>query len=54
LWPFAHLQLGRALAIQGDSVQAKKSYEMFFTLWKDADADLSLLIDAKKEYAKLK
>src|ERR1035438_9268154 len=35
----AHLQLGRALALSGDETKAKKSYQDFLTLWKDADPD---------------
>ena len=30
------------------------AYQEFFALWKDADADLPVLIEAKKEYEKLK
>jgi len=54
VWPLAHLGLGRALAMQGDKAQARQSYEAFFALWKNADADLPILIEAKKEYDKLK
>jgi eukaryotic-like serine/threonine-protein kinase len=54
LWPLAHLNLGRALAMQGDNAGARRSYDEFFALWKNADADLPVLIEAKKEYAKLK
>jgi serine/threonine protein kinase/tetratricopeptide (TPR) repeat protein len=54
LWPLAHLNLARASVMQNDMVQARKSYEAFFTLWKSADADLPVLIEAKKEYEKLK
>jgi tetratricopeptide (TPR) repeat protein len=50
----AHLQIGRAYAMQGDSVKAKAAYQDFLTLWKDADADIPVLIAAKSEYAKLK
>ena len=49
----AHLQLGRAYAMQGESVKAKSAYQDFFTLWKDADPGIPILIDAKSEYAKL-
>ena len=38
----------------GDSARAKKTYEQFFALWKDADPDIPLLLDAHKEYAALK
>jgi hypothetical protein len=54
LWPLAHLALARAAAVQGDATQARKSYQDFFALWKDADADLPILIAAKKEFEKLK
>jgi len=54
LWPLAHLALARASAMQGDSAQARQSYQDFFTLWKDADQDLPILIEAKREFDKLK
>ncbi len=40
--------------LQGDTAQARKSYQDFFTLWKDAYADIPVLIAARKEYEKLK
>ena len=39
--------------MSGDKAAAKKAYEAFFTTWKNADADLPLLLAAKKEYAAL-
>jgi eukaryotic-like serine/threonine-protein kinase len=45
--------LARAYAMGGDKVNAKKAYEAFFTTWKNADADLPMLVAAKKEYAAL-
>ncbi len=54
LWPLAHLGMARAAVLQGDAAKAKQMYDEFFRLWKDADADLPVLIEAKKEYAKLK
>ena len=36
----AHLQLGRAQAMMGDKVAARKQYQDFLTLWKDADPDI--------------
>ena len=52
---YAQAQLGvaRSYAMAGDKVNAKKAYEAFFTTWKSADADLPLLVAAKKEYAAL-
>jgi serine/threonine protein kinase/Flp pilus assembly protein TadD len=49
----AHLQMGRAYALQGDTVKAHAAYQDFLTLWKDADPDTPILIAAKSEYAKL-
>jgi tetratricopeptide (TPR) repeat protein len=49
----AHLQLGRAYAMQGDTTTAKAAYQDFLTLWKDADPDIPILKQAKAEYAKL-
>jgi hypothetical protein len=49
----AQLGLARAYALGGDKVNAKKAYQDFFTTWKDADADLPMLVSAKKEFAAL-
>jgi len=50
----AHLQLGRAQAMMGDKAAARKSYQDFLTLWKDADPDIPIYKQAKTEYAKLR
>ena len=47
LYPLA--QLGKARAMK-----SKKEYEKFFEMWKDADEDLPVLIEAKKEYENLR
>jgi tetratricopeptide (TPR) repeat protein len=49
----AHLGLGRAYALSGDSTKAKAAYQDFFALWKNADPDLPVLKQARLEYAKL-
>jgi len=49
----AHLQLGRAYAVQGNATKAKAAYQGFLALWKDADSDIPILKQAKAEYAKL-
>jgi len=49
----AHLQLGRAYAMAGDTAKAKAAYQDFFTLWKDADPDVPILREAKTEFARL-
>jgi eukaryotic-like serine/threonine-protein kinase len=50
----AHLQVGRAYALQGDNAKARLAYQDFLALWKDADPDVPILKEAKAEYAKLK
>jgi predicted Zn-dependent protease len=49
----AYVQLGRAFAISGDTIKARTAYREFLALWKDADADIPVLKQAKAEYAKL-
>jgi hypothetical protein len=49
----ATLGLARAYAMQGNTMKARASYQDFLTLWKDADQNLPILIEAKKEYAAL-
>jgi serine/threonine protein kinase/tetratricopeptide (TPR) repeat protein len=49
----AHLGLGRAYALAGDTAKAKVAYQDFLTLWKGADPDIPILKEAKAEYAKL-
>ena len=50
----APLGLARAYVLQGDTAKARAAYQDFLALWKDADADIPILIGAKAEYAKLK
>jgi ATP/maltotriose-dependent transcriptional regulator MalT len=50
----AQLNLGRAYVVSGNMANAKKAYQDFFALWKDADPDIPILKEAKAEYAKLK
>jgi eukaryotic-like serine/threonine-protein kinase len=49
----AHLGLGRAYILSGDTSKAHAAYQDFFSLWKDADPDVPILKQAKTEYAKL-
>ncbi len=52
--PLAWLQLGRAQKMMGDEAAARKSYEKFLSLWRDADPDVPIYQQAKAEYARLK
>jgi eukaryotic-like serine/threonine-protein kinase len=49
----ARLGLAHGYFLQGDMANARKGYDEFFTLWKDADPDIPILKEAKAEYAKL-
>jgi tetratricopeptide (TPR) repeat protein len=49
----ARLEKGRSLARAGDQAGARGAYQDFLELWKDADADVPILAQAKAEYAKL-
>jgi len=39
--------------MQGDTAKARAAYNDFFTLWKDADPNIPVLLQAKSEFAKL-
>jgi hypothetical protein len=54
LYPLAHLGLARAAALSGDTAKSRTEYQNFFAAWKDAYADLPVLVQAKKEYEQLK
>jgi ATP/maltotriose-dependent transcriptional regulator MalT len=49
----AHLGLARSYALAGDAPKSKSAYQDFFTLWKEADPDVPILVAARSEYAKL-
>jgi serine/threonine protein kinase/Tfp pilus assembly protein PilF len=50
----AHLGLGRAWVLTGDTAKASMAYQDFLALWKRADSDLPILKQAKVEYARLR
>jgi eukaryotic-like serine/threonine-protein kinase len=51
--PLSYLQLARAQIMTGDKQAARKSYQEFLTIWKDADPDIPIYKQAKAEYRKL-
>lgn len=53
LIPLSYLGLGRARSLSGDKTGARQAYEQFFDIWKDADADIPILKQARAEYEKL-
>lgn len=54
LHPAGHIWLARAYAKKGDVEAARRAYDEAFAFWKDADADIPLLVQARTEYAALK
>jgi DNA-binding winged helix-turn-helix (wHTH) protein/tetratricopeptide (TPR) repeat protein len=53
LYPLAYLGLARALHLEGRLHESGAAYAQFFAFWKDADQDLPVLQNAKREYAQL-
>jgi serine/threonine protein kinase/tetratricopeptide (TPR) repeat protein len=49
----ARLQLARALVRSGNTVKAKSAYDDLLALWKDADPTISIVNQARAEYARL-
>jgi DNA-binding winged helix-turn-helix (wHTH) protein/tetratricopeptide (TPR) repeat protein len=52
LYPLARLGLARAYALQNHKAESREEYEKFFAFWKDADADVPVLKQARLEYAR--
>ena len=46
--------MASGFAIKGDTAKASKAFQDFVELWKDADSDIPILMQAKAEYAKLR
>ena len=53
-YSLSYLGMARGFALAGDTAKAKKAFEDFFELWKDADTDIPILQQAKAEYAELR
>jgi hypothetical protein len=52
-YSLSYLGVARGAALVGDTARARKAFEGFLSLWKDADLDIPILKQAKAEYAKL-
>ncbi len=48
------LGMARGYAYTGETAKARKAFQDFFELWKDADPDIPILQQAKAEYAELR
>jgi tetratricopeptide (TPR) repeat protein len=53
-YSLSYLGMARGSALAGDTAKAKKAFQDFFQLWKDADSDIVVLKQAKAEYARLR
>jgi serine/threonine protein kinase len=53
-YSLSYLGMARASALAGDTAKAKKGFQDFFELWKDADPDIPIFKQAKAEYVKLR
>lgn len=54
VYALAQLGYARASAQSGDTAKARKAYQDFFDLWKNADATVPFVAEARQEYDKLK
>ena len=54
VYALAQLGYARASAQSGDTAKARKAYQDFFELWKNADATVPFVAEARQEYDKLK
>jgi hypothetical protein len=50
----SYLGLAEALSAQGRTAEAEQAYEFVLSFWKDADPDLPVLLQARREYQVLK
>jgi hypothetical protein len=53
LGALAYVGLGRAYAQARNIESSRTAHDTFFSLWQDADPDITILKGAKAEYAKL-
>jgi tetratricopeptide (TPR) repeat protein len=53
LAPLARFGAAQAYALSGDVGKSRGAFEELFRVWKDADADLPVLLEARRQYAQL-
>jgi DNA-binding winged helix-turn-helix (wHTH) protein/tetratricopeptide (TPR) repeat protein len=54
LYPLSYLGLARACALQGKLNESRAAYDRFFVLWKDADKNLPIFLQAGRESHELR
>jgi tetratricopeptide (TPR) repeat protein len=53
-YSLSYLGMARGFAYAGETAKARKAFQDFFELWKDADPDIPILQQVKAEYAELR
>jgi DNA-binding winged helix-turn-helix (wHTH) protein/tetratricopeptide (TPR) repeat protein len=53
-YALSYLGMARGFALAGDIPKARKAFQDFFELWKEADPDIPIFKQAKADYARLK
>jgi tetratricopeptide (TPR) repeat protein len=53
-YSLSYLGMARGYALTGDTAKATKAFQDFLELWKDADAEIPVLQQAKAEFANLR
>jgi hypothetical protein len=53
LYPLAHIGRARAGRLTGELEESQKSYDALLAVWKDADADIPILRDVRRECGRL-
>jgi eukaryotic-like serine/threonine-protein kinase len=53
-YSLSYLGMARGFAYAGETAKARKAFQDFFELWRDADPDIPILQQAKAEYAELR
>jgi hypothetical protein len=53
LYALSQAGLGRAALLSGDTGLARRTYQDFLALWKNADAGVRILREARKEFASI-
>ena len=53
LYALSQVGLGRAALLSGDTALARRTYQDFFALWKNADGGARILREARKEFASI-
>jgi len=52
-WIMAHYQLGKIYRQMGDAEKSARYYRKFLDIWKDGDADLPSVLDARKQLTRV-